>query len=66
MAMSNMKIFMGAEFRDMSVTIRIVKDDGQHIMLKGDPCDDYVPIYGCELREGEQEKLEKWLHDSMV
>ena len=52
---------MGTNPIDMSITIRIVQD-GQFIQLQGKRSDDCCPIYGCELDEGEPERLKEWIN----
>jgi hypothetical protein len=58
-----MKIFMGTEFSNFSITITFQKDDGQCIALKGEPNNDCVPIYGCTLNDGEEKRLMNWLNE---
>ncbi len=59
-----MKIFMATEFIDLSITIKIESDDGRWIILRGERCDDNRPVYGCNLNEGEQERLKSWLNNN--
>ncbi len=56
-----MKIFVITEMIDMSISVKILKDDGQSIILRGGRCDQHIPAYGIDLFEGEQERLIEWL-----
>lgn len=56
-----MKLFMATEFLDMSLTVKIVSDDGSVIALKGQRCNDHMPIYGCKLDDGEGQRLIDWV-----
>lgn len=57
-----MKIFIATEMIDMSITVKIEKDDGQWIALRGGRDDKHMPIFGVKLNEGEQERLKEWIN----
>lgn len=58
-----MKIFFGANIQDMTLSVKIVNDIGDFIVLEGKDCRDLIPYYGIELNEGEQQRLTKWLSE---
>ncbi len=56
-----MKIFMDKEFASSSTLIRMVNDDGTHILLRGEECGDFMPAFGCELRAESSRRLLEWM-----
>lgn len=52
-----MKLFMSVGFGDGKITIKIYSDNDDYIVLRGKQSYDHQPIFGCELNEGEQDKL---------
>lgn len=55
-----MKVFMATEF-DGSMTLKIEADSGDWIALRGERCDDAMPVYGMKLHDEGQEHLETWI-----
>lgn len=57
-----MKIFFATEVVDFSISVKIVKDDGQWIILTGERDESYMPFFGVKLKEGGQEQLKEWIN----
>lgn len=57
-----MKLFFATEPLDMSISVKIEKDDGTWIILKGKRDDQHMPYFGMNLNEGEQARLMEWLN----
>lgn len=57
-----MKIFFATEMAAFSISVKIVKDDGQWIILTGERDDQHMPAFGVKLKEGEQERLKEWIN----
>lgn len=61
-----MKIFMYTAFEDMSLSVKIQKDDGEWIILTGHRDDQHMPCYGVELDKGSQDIVIKWLNSYKI
>jgi len=59
-----MRIFFATEISDFSISVKIVKDDGQWIILTGERDDGHIPAFGVKLKEGDQERLKEWINRS--
>ncbi len=57
-----MKLFSMTEMIDASITVKILKDNGEWIALRGDPCNDMCPAYGIKFRDGEEDRLKEWIN----
>lgn len=57
-----MKIFFATEMIDLSISVKIERDDGQWIVLRGNGDDKYMPAFGVKLNEGEEERLKEWIN----
>ncbi len=44
-----------------TITVRFVSDNDEWCHVIGKPSDDHMPIFGCDLEEGQEEKLREWL-----
>ncbi len=57
-----MKIFFATEMCDFSISVKIVKDNGEWIILTGERDEGHMPAFGVKLKEGEQERLKEWVN----
>lgn len=57
-----MKIFMEAGMHGF-ITIRVINDKGEIDHFMGKRCDDYMPVFGCELDDNEEKRLIDWLNN---
>jgi hypothetical protein len=57
-----MKIFFATEMMDFSISVKILKDNGEFIILTGERDDQHMPNFGVKLKDGEQERLTEWVN----
>jgi len=57
-----MKIFFSTEGGDLSISVKIIKDNGECIILTGERDNQHMPIFGVKIKEGEQDRLKEWIN----